>query len=136
MGGGFDPASATAIGTWVCRGWLILWPGRPAPNAITAQEYYLGVLTADNPSTDDQLVSSGTEGGVPSTVRSVLGGTGRLYGAILGALIFMLARDQLAGMNPQYWYFWIGLLLMAVVLVMPRGILGGLARLTGRRHAA
>ena len=69
-------------------------------------------------------------------VMLILGGTGRLYGAILGALIFMLARDQLAGMNPQYWYFWIGLLLMAVVLVMPRGILGGLARLAGRRHEA
>ena len=66
-------------------------------------------------------------------VMLILGGTGRLYGAILGALIFMLARDQLAGMNPQYWYFWIGLLLMVVVLVMPKGILGGLARLVGRR---
>ena len=69
-------------------------------------------------------------------VMLILGGTGRLYGAILGALIFMLARDQLAGMNPQYWYFWIGLLLMVVVLVMPRGILGGLARLVGRRDDA
>ena len=69
-------------------------------------------------------------------VMLILGGTGRLYGAILGALIFMLARDQLAGMNPQYWYFWIGLLLMAVVLLMPRGILGGLARLAGRSHEA
>ena len=69
-------------------------------------------------------------------VMLILGGTGRLYGAILGALIFMLARDQLAGINPQYWYFWIGLLLMTVVLVMPRGILGGLARLVGRRHEA
>ncbi len=67
-------------------------------------------------------------------VMLILGGTGRLYGAILGALIFMLARDQLAGLNPQYWYFWIGLLLMVVVLMMPRGIIGGLARLAGRRH--
>jgi branched-chain amino acid transport system permease protein len=66
-------------------------------------------------------------------VMLILGGTGRLYGAILGATIFMVARDQLAGMNPQYWYFWIGLLLIAVVLLMPNGILGGLARLTGRR---
>lgn len=81
MGAGFDPASATAIGTWVCRGWLILWPGRPAPNAITTQEYYLGVLAPDNPSPEHQLVSSGTEGGVPSTARSVLGGTGRYRGA-------------------------------------------------------
>lgn len=66
-------------------------------------------------------------------VMLILGGSGRLYGGILGALIFLLARDRLAGMNPQYWYFWIGLLLMVVVLVMPKGILGGLARLAGRR---
>jgi branched-chain amino acid transport system permease protein len=66
-------------------------------------------------------------------VMLILGGTGRLYGGILGAVIFMLARDQLSDMNPQYWYFWIGLLLMVVVLVMPKGILGGLARLTGAR---
>jgi branched-chain amino acid transport system permease protein len=66
-------------------------------------------------------------------VMLILGGTGRLYGGILGAVIFMLARDRLSDMNPQYWYFWIGLLLMAVVLVMPNGILGGLARLAGRR---
>jgi branched-chain amino acid transport system permease protein len=63
----------------------------------------------------------------------ILGGTGRLYGAIVGAIIFMVARDQLSDMNPQYWYFWIGLLLMAVVVLMPSGILGGLARLVERR---
>jgi branched-chain amino acid transport system permease protein len=66
-------------------------------------------------------------------VMLILGGTGRLYGAIVGAIIFMVARDQLADMNPQYWYFWIGLLLMAVVLFMPNGILGGLARLVRNR---
>jgi branched-chain amino acid transport system permease protein len=65
-------------------------------------------------------------------VMLILGGTGRLYGGILGAAIFMVARDQLAGINPQYWYFWIGILLMIVVLVMPRGILGFLAQLWGR----
>jgi branched-chain amino acid transport system permease protein len=68
-------------------------------------------------------------------VMLILGGAGRLYGGILGALIFLLARDRLAGLNPQYWYFWIGLLLMIVVLAMPKGILGGLARLAGRRDA-
>jgi branched-chain amino acid transport system permease protein len=66
-------------------------------------------------------------------VMLILGGTGRLYGGIIGAIIFMLARDQLADMNPQYWYFWIGLLLMAVVLFLPTGVLGGLARLVPRR---
>ncbi|WP_311030745.1 branched-chain amino acid ABC transporter permease [Mesorhizobium koreense] len=61
-------------------------------------------------------------------VMLILGGTGRLYGGIIGAVIFLIARDRLSDMNPQYWYFWIGLLLMAVVLVMPGGILGGLSR--------
>ena len=65
-----------------------------------------------------------------------LGGTGRLYGGIVGAIVFMVARDQLADMNPQYWYFWIGLLLVGVVLFLPNGILGGLARvLPGVRGA-
>lgn len=62
----------------------------------------------------------------------VLGGAGRLYGGIVGAIIFMLARDQLADINPQYWYFWIGLLLVIVVLLLPNGILGGLAALLRR----
>lgn len=66
-------------------------------------------------------------------VMLILGGTGRLYGAIVGTLIFLVARDQLSDMNPQYWYFWIGLLLMFVVLVMPQGILGWLARRVQRR---
>jgi branched-chain amino acid transport system permease protein len=65
-------------------------------------------------------------------IMLILGGTGRLYGAIIGAVIFLVMRDQLSGVNPQYWYFWIGLMLMFVVLFMPRGILGGLARLVGR----
>lgn len=66
-------------------------------------------------------------------IMLILGGTGQLYGAILGALIFLIARDQLSGLNPQYWYFWIGLLLMAVVLFLPDGILGGLTRLVPAR---
>jgi branched-chain amino acid transport system permease protein len=59
----------------------------------------------------------------------ILGGAGRLYGGIIGAVIYMVARDQFSGMNPQYWYFWIGLLLVAVVICLPNGILGGLSAL-------
>jgi branched-chain amino acid transport system permease protein len=59
----------------------------------------------------------------------ILGGAGRLYGGIVGALIYMVARDQFSGINPQYWYFWIGLLLVTVVMFLPNGILGGLSDL-------
>ena len=41
----------------------------------------------------------------------------------------MVARDQFSGIAPQYWYFWIGLLLVGVVMFLPNGILGGLAKL-------
>jgi branched-chain amino acid transport system permease protein len=59
----------------------------------------------------------------------ILGGAGRLYGGIVGAIVYMVARDQFSGINPQYWYFWIGFLLVAVVVFLPNGILGGLGRL-------
>lgn len=64
----------------------------------------------------------------------VLGGTGRLYGGILGAIIFMIARDQFADINPQYWYFGIGVLLIAVVMFLPNGILGGLVKFVPSRR--
>jgi branched-chain amino acid transport system permease protein len=62
----------------------------------------------------------------------ILGGTGRLYGGLVGAILYMIARDWFSGVNPQYWYFWIGLLLVGVVMFLPNGILGGLSAL-GKR---
>ena len=59
----------------------------------------------------------------------ILGGVGRLYGGIIGAIIYMVARDHFSGVNPQYWYFWIGMLLIAVVVFLPNGLLGGASRL-------
>jgi branched-chain amino acid transport system permease protein len=65
-------------------------------------------------------------------VMLILGGAGRLYGGLIGAIIFMVARDQFSGINPQYWYFPIGILLVAVVMFLPGGILGGLTRIMAR----
>ena len=62
----------------------------------------------------------------------VLGGAGRLYGGLIGAAVFMIAQDQLAGINPVYWQFWIGLLLVLVVLFARGGILGAVDQLRGR----
>jgi len=70
-------------------------------------------------------------------VMLVLGGTGRLYGALLGAALFMIAQDVLAGINPVYWQFWIGLLLVIIVLFAKGGVMGALTALAGRlRHRA
>src|SRR5260370_12398408 len=47
----------------------------------------------------------------------IIGGTGYLYGGLIGAVIFKLMQDWIANLTPQYWQFWIGLLLVAIVLV-------------------
>jgi branched-chain amino acid transport system permease protein len=58
----------------------------------------------------------------------VLGGTGRLYGGLIGAPLFMLAQNTLSGLNPAYWQFWLGLLLVAAVLFARGGLLGAADR--------
>ena len=65
-------------------------------------------------------------------IMLVLGGAGRLYGALVGAAIFMVAQDYLANISPVYWQFWIGLLLVILVLFARGGILGGVEALSKR----
>ena len=46
----------------------------------------------------------------------IIGGAGWLYGGIIGAIGFKYLQDWIAAFTPQYWQFWIGLLLVAFVL--------------------
>ncbi|MCB8839001.1 branched-chain amino acid ABC transporter permease [Aurantimonas sp. VKM B-3413] len=46
----------------------------------------------------------------------VLGGTGYLYGGLIGAVIFKVLQEILSDLTPEYWQFWIGLLLVVIVL--------------------
>jgi branched-chain amino acid transport system permease protein len=47
----------------------------------------------------------------------IIGGTGWLYGGLVGALIYRLLQNYLSDLTARYWQFWIGLLLVAIVLV-------------------
>ena len=47
----------------------------------------------------------------------VIGGTGYLWGGVVGAIGFKLMQDLLSSWTPQYWTFWIGLFLVVLVLV-------------------
>ena len=58
----------------------------------------------------------------------ILGGTGYLYGGILGAVAFKILQDVLSGLTPQYWHFWIGLLLVALMVIGRQRIAGWLWR--------
>ena len=47
----------------------------------------------------------------------IIGGAGYLYGGIIGAAVFIVLRDVISAATPEYWEFWIGLLLVALVLI-------------------
>lgn len=52
----------------------------------------------------------------------VLGGAGRLWGALVGAVLFMGIRHLAAGLDPFNWLFAIGALLLIVVFAAPGGV--------------
>src|SRR5690606_7984527 len=63
-----------------------------------------------------------------------LGGIGYLYGALIGAVVFMFAHHYISDINPVYWQFWLGLLLIIIVLAGRGGILGTIESLLERRR--
>ncbi len=47
----------------------------------------------------------------------VIGGTGWLWGGVIGAMAFKVLHDLISGITVQYWTFWLGLVLVVLVLV-------------------
>ena len=57
-------------------------------------------------------------------VMLILGGAGRLYGAFVGAVIYMVLQDYLAKWSPAFWQLGVGLLLVFTVMFARRGLFG------------
>jgi branched-chain amino acid transport system permease protein len=55
-------------------------------------------------------------------IMLILGGAGWLYGAFIGAALYMVLQNELAKASPEFWQFGIGLLLIGVVLFARRGM--------------
>jgi branched-chain amino acid transport system permease protein len=66
-------------------------------------------------------------------VMLVLGGTGSLFGALMGTIVFMLFEDYVSAANPFHWLTMVGALLIAVVLFAPKGLYGTAAGFITRR---
>ncbi len=47
----------------------------------------------------------------------IIGGAGWLWGGLLGAIAFKVMHDVIAAFTQQYWTFWIGLILVVLMLV-------------------
>jgi branched-chain amino acid transport system permease protein len=65
-------------------------------------------------------------------IMLVLGGAGWLYGGLVGSALFLVAQSVLSRMNPVYWQFWLGLLIVLIVLLARGGINGALSRVSAR----
>ncbi len=65
-------------------------------------------------------------------IMLVLGGAGYLYGGLIGAAIFMILQDRLSNLSATYWQFWLGMLLVLMVLLARGGVMALLATLGDR----
>ncbi|MGB8434051.1 MAG: branched-chain amino acid ABC transporter permease [Burkholderiales bacterium] len=65
----------------------------------------------------------------------ILGGYGRLYGAFVGAVAYMVLEHTLAKAYPTAWQLGIGIVLIVVALYARNGILGIAATLSRRLHS-
>ena len=79
------------------------------------------------------LDSVSFEWSATALVMLVLGGTGTLYGGLLGTVVFMAFQHVVSAENPFHWLIMLGALLIAVVLFVPKGLQAVPERLRGLR---
>ena len=105
-------ARMAALGTPVYRRLLVLY---------TLAGMLAGVAGAVNTQTNAivGLDSLSFSLSAEALVMLILGGAGRLHGALIGAVIFTVLHHTAASINPYHWLFVIGLALMLVVLAPP-----------------
>lgn len=99
-----------------------------------------GALTAVNTGVVG-LDSVGFESSAEALVMLVVGGAGSLWGGLFGTAVFQVFEHWVSAENPFHWLTMIGALLIAVVLLAPRGLAAvvpalvqRLARALGRRQ--
>jgi branched-chain amino acid transport system permease protein len=105
-----NPLRAAAIGVPVNRRLIAVY---------TLASFYAGIAGALFTQTT-QLASLDVfsfERSADLMLVLVIGGTGYLYGGLIGAVVFRMLQEFFSTLTPQYWQFWIGLVLVVIVLV-------------------
>jgi branched-chain amino acid transport system permease protein len=105
-----NPLRASAIGIPVNRRLIAIY---------TIAAFYAGIAGALSTQTTALASLDGFAFDRSADLMLVLiiGGTGYLYGGLVGAVIFKLLQELFSTLTPQYWQFWIGLVLVVIVLV-------------------
>src|SRR5271169_3384409 len=105
-----NPLRAAAIGIPVSRRLIAIY---------TLSAFYAGIAGALFTQTT-QLASLDVfsfERSADLMLVLVIGGTGYLYGGLIGAVVFRMLQEVFSTITPEYWQFWIGLVLVIIVLV-------------------
>ena len=61
-------------------------------------------------------------------LMAIFGGIGKIYGQVLGAIIFTYLADILLTKFPYYYMLLYGIILVIVIMFLPKGIAGGLGK--------
>jgi len=81
-----------------------------------------GVILAINTGQADPELAYWTHSG-ELVFMTVLGGFASFFGPLIGAFTFIFLKSELMGVT-QYWRFWLGAILVAIVVLFPRGLVG------------
>ncbi|MBO4223550.1 branched-chain amino acid ABC transporter permease [Bradyrhizobium neotropicale] len=105
-----NPLRAAAIGIPVNRRLIAIY---------TVSAFYAGVAGALFTQTTAlaSLDVFSFERSADLMLMLVIGGTGYLYGGLIGAVVFKMLQELFSTITPQYWLFWIGLVLVVIVMV-------------------
>jgi len=105
-----NPLRASAIGIPVNRRLIAIY---------TVSAFYAGVAGALSTQTTALASLDGFafERSADLMLVLIIGGTGYLYGGLIGAVIFKLLQEFFSAITPQFWQFWIGAVLIVIVLI-------------------
>ncbi len=105
-----NPLRAAAIGIPVDRRLIVIY---------TIAAFYAGIAGALSTQTTALASLDGFAFDRSADVMLVLilGGIGYLYGGLIGAVVFKILQEFFSTLTPQYWQFWIGLILVLIVMI-------------------
>jgi branched-chain amino acid transport system permease protein len=81
-----------------------------------------GVILAINTGQADPELAYWTHSG-ELVFMTVLGGFTTFFGPLVGAFSFIFLKSELMGLT-QYWRFWLGAILVLIVVLFPQGLVG------------
>ena len=119
-----DDVRAEAIGVPTARYKLVLFTIGAALGGLA------GALMVNQQNYVNPNVLHWTHSGT-LMVMVILGGVGTLWGGVVGAVVLLALEEIVAGYT-VHWQFWVGWVLLAIVLFAPRGLVGLARRALGR----